>query len=136
MKTFEVKVRYMRNTGEGTSRPVKETYIVRDETCALVEELIIQELAPYANSNVEVFSIKEIKAYDFVNTIVAEKIYLCKVAFITIQYNGTESRRNVNIYVGSDSLEHARKEISEYLKELDCQLLAVSETKILEVYLQ
>lgn len=135
MKTFEVKMRYMRNIGDG-AKLTKETYIVQRETCAGVEALIMQECTPFG-SDIEITSIKEIKAYDFVATTVAEKIFLCKVDLITIQDNGTEVRKPVKIYVGSETLEGARKEISAYISmfNLDCQLMAVSETKILDVYL-
>lgn len=135
MKIFEVKVRYARQAESGTKQ-VKETYIVKDETCAGVEQLIMEKCAPLASGSIEVFSIKEIKAYDFVNTTTSEKIFRCKVALITIQDNGSEVRKNVNIYVGSDSLEGARKEISANLSNLDCELMAVIETPILEVYLK
>lgn len=135
MKIFEVKVRYTRNCGDN-AKHVKETYIVKDETCAGVEKLIAEELKPLADGSIEVYGIKEINVYDFVNTTSAEKIFLCKVDLITIQDNGNEVRRPVKIYVGAETLEGARKEISAYLSNLDCQLMAVSETKICEIYLQ
>ena len=126
MYYFEVKVQY--TSSEGNS--VKASFMVNATSFSDAECKVIAEIAPYAN-NYEVLAIKILKVFELVDiNIDNEHIYVCKVKLITIQDNGRETFKPVNIYVSADNLTEAKTAIHKEISSRDAELVAVVETKM------
>lgn len=126
MYYFEVKIQYTPQEGKS----VKNSFMVHAVSFADAERKAIEEIKPYAN-DYEVLAIKILKVYDLINIeIDNEHIYVCKVKLITVQDNGRETFKPVNIYVSADNLTEAKTAIHKEISNLDAELVAVVETKM------
>ena len=134
MEFFEIKVNYTRQTGEDNPASVSETYLVEAFTPSSVEERIMEELKPFISGEFDVPSIRNRKFYDIIPNGNVEDWYESKVEMITIEDNGNEKRKAVTILVEAESIQKAVSVLSENLKDLDCDIVSVKKSKILEVY--
>ena len=134
MEFFEIKVNYTRQTGEDNPASVNETYLVEAFTPSSVEERIMEELKPFISGEFDVPSIRNRKFYDIIPNGNVEDWYESKVEMITIEDNGNEKRKAVTILVEAESIQKAVSVLSENLKDLDCDIVSVKKSKILEVY--
>lgn len=134
MEFFEIKVNYTRQTGEDNPASVSETYLVEALTPSSVEERIMEELKPFISGECDVPSIRNRKFYDIIPNENVEDWYESKVEMITIEDNGNEKRKAVTILVEAESIQKAISVLSENLKDLDCDIVSVKKSKILEVY--
>ena len=134
MDFFEIKVNYTRQTGEDNPASVSETYLVEASTPSSVEERIMEELKPLISGECDVPSIRNRKFYDIIPNGNVENWYESKVEMITIEDNGNEKRKAVTILVEAESIQKAVSVLSESLHNLDCEIVSVKKSKILEVY--
>lgn len=134
MNFYEVKVEYTRQTGEDNSASVNETYLVEGVTPSSVEERILEELKPFISGECDVPSIRNRKFYDIIPNGNTENWYESKVELITIEDNGCEKRKAVTILVEAPSIQKAVSVLSDSLANLDCEIVSVKKSKILEVY--
>ena len=131
---YEVKVRYTKQTGEDNPAKVTESYLVEGVNFGDAEKQVFDNLKVFVfGEEMEVVAMKVVKPFDLVKCGCAEKIFKCKVDMITID-GDKETRKRVLVFVGADDLESARKIFEEYFKSYDCELIAVEETKINEVW--
>ena len=131
---YEVKVRYTKQTGEDNPAKVTESYLVEGVNFGDAEKQVFDNLKVFVfGEEMEVVAMKVVKPFDLVKCGCAEKIFKCKVEMITID-GDKETRKRVLVFVGADDLESARKIFEEYFKSYDCELIAVEETKINEVW--
>ena len=131
---YEVKVRYAKQTGEDNPAKVTESYLVEGVNFGDAEKQVFDNLKVFVfGEEMEVVAMKVVKPFDLVKCGCAEKIFKCKVDMITID-GDKETRKRVLVFVGADDLESARKIFEEYFKSYDCELIAVEETKIIEVW--
>lgn len=131
---YEVKVRYTKQTGEDNPAKVTESYLVEGVNFGDAEKQVFDNLKVFVfGEEMEVVAMKVVKPFDLVKCGCAEKIFKCKVDMITID-GDKETRKRVLVFVGADDLESARKIFEEYFKSYDCELIAVEETKIIEVW--
>jgi hypothetical protein len=134
MEFFEIKVNYTRQTGEDNPASVSETYLVEALTPSSVEERTLEELEPFISGLCDVPSIRNRKFFDIIPSGNSEDWYESKVEMITIEDNGNEKRKAVTILVEADSIQKAVSVLSESLHNLDCEIVSVKKSKILEVY--
>jgi hypothetical protein len=126
MYYFEVKIQYTPLEG----KLVKNSFMVHAVSFADAEHKAIAEIKPYAN-DYEVLAIKILKVYDLINIeIDNEHIYVGKVKLITIQDNGSEVHKIVNMYVSAKNLTDAKTALQTAIADLDAELVAVVETKM------
>lgn len=131
---YEVKVRYTKQTGEDNPAKVTELYLVEGVNFGDAEKQVFDNLKVFVfGEEMEVVAMKVVKPFDLVKCGCAEKIFKCKVDMITID-GDKETRKRVLVFVGADDLESARKIFEEWFKSYDCELIAVEETKINEVW--
>ena len=133
MEFFEIKVNYTRQTGEDNPASVSETYLVQGVTPSSVEERIMEELKPFISGECDVPSIRNRKFYDIIPSGNVEDWYESKVEMITIEDNGNEKRKAVTILVEAKSIQKAVSVLSESLHNIDCEIVSVKKSKILEV---
>ena len=134
MNFYEVKVEYTRQTGEDNSASVNETYLVEGVTPSSVEERILEELKPFISGECDVPSIRNRKFYDIIPSGNSEDWYESKVELITVEDNGNEKRKAVTIFVEALSIQKAVSVLYDSLANLDCEIVSVKKSKILEVY--
>lgn len=134
MNFYEVKVEYTRQTGEDNPASVNETYLVEGVTPSSVEERILEELKPFITGECDVPSIRNRKFYDIIPNGNSEDWYESKVELITVEDNGNEKRKAVTIFVEALSIQKAVSVLYDSLADLDCEIVSVKKSKILEVY--
>lgn len=134
MNFYEVKVEYTRQTGEDNSASVNETYLVEGVTPSSVEERILEELKPFISGECDVPSIRNRKFYGIIPSGNSEDWYESKVELITVEDNGNEKRKAVTIFVEALSIQKAVSVLYDSLANLDCEIVSVKKSKILEVY--
>lgn len=135
---FEVKVCYEKQTEKGTSKKVKEAYVVDALSFSEAEMRITEEMEVYC-SDFDVVE-EKIAGYGeifFTDNAEDDKWYKCKLQFITIdEKTEKEKRSNVYYLVQGATLEKARKNIDEVMSGtmIDYVIASVSETAIMDVF--
>lgn len=94
----------------------------------------MEELKPFISGECDVPSIRNRKLFDIIPNGNVEDWYESKVEMITIDDNCNEKRKAVTILVEADSIKKAVSVLSESLHNLDCEIVSVKKSKILEVY--
>jgi len=131
---YEIKVAYERQTGENNPGKVKETYLLEGVNCADVETRLMDELKPYIFGDVEVSSCKKAQFYDLIDSPMADRWFKARVEMITVQDDGKETRKTVSILVQSTTIAEALKLLQSKLSTLDCEIVSIQRSPILEVY--
>jgi len=131
---YEIKVAYERQTGEDNPGKVKETYLLEGINCADVETRLMDELKPYIFGDCEVSSCKKAQFYDILPSPTADRWFKARVEMITVQDDGKETRKTVSILVQSTTITEALKSLVSQLSTLDCEIVSIQRSPILEVY--
>ena len=130
---YEIKISYTRQTGEDNPAAVKETYLVEGLTCADVENRLIEEIKPLISGEWEVKSCKQVQFYDLIPNPDGDRWYKARVEMITVEDNGKETRKAVSIYVQAGNVTDANKTLQQALSNLDCEVVSITRSPILEV---
>ena len=131
---YEIKVNYQRQTGEDNPGNVKETYLVEGLTCADVETRLMDEIKPFIFGDVEVPSCKKMQLYDLVTSPEGDRWYKARVEMITLEDNGKETRKAVSILVQAENIDKALQTLRRHLESLDCEIVSVTRSPILDVF--
>ncbi len=130
---YEIKISYTRQTGEDNPAAVKETYLVEGLTCADVENRLIEDIKPLISGEWEVKSCKQVQFYDLIPNPEGDRWYKARVEMITVEDNGKETRKAVSIYVQAGNVTEANKTLHQALSNLDCEVVSITRSPILEV---
>ena len=130
---YEIKISYTRQTGEDNPAAVKETYLVEGLTCADVENRLIEEIKPLISGEWEVKSCKQVQFYDLIPNPEGDRWYKARVEMITVEDNSKETRKAVSIYVQAGNVTEANKTLHQALSNLDCEVVSITRSPILEV---
>ncbi|MBQ5388816.1 MAG: DUF4494 domain-containing protein [Paludibacteraceae bacterium] len=131
---YEIKISYTRQTGEDNPAAVKEAYMVEGLTCTDVESRLIEEIKPFMSGEWEVKSCKQVQFYDLLPNPEGDRWYKARVEMITVEDNGKETRKAVSIYVQAGNLTEANKTLHQALNNLDCEVISITRSPILEVF--
>ena len=131
---YEIKISYTRQTGEDNPAAVKETYMVEGLTCADVENRLIEDIKPLISGEWEVKSCKQVQFYDLIPNPEGDRWYKARVEMITVEDNGKETRKAVSIYVQAGNVTEANKTLQQALSNLDCEVVSITRSPILEVF--
>ena len=135
MLFYEIKINYVRQTGEDKPSIVKETYLVEGQTCADVEKRLMEEMKPYIFGDYELPSCKKVQVYDMIQSTDGDMWYKARVEMITIDDNsGMESRKTVSILLEALNIKDAMNYLNEYLRNLDCEIVSITRSPILDVF--
>ncbi|MDE5886463.1 MAG: DUF4494 domain-containing protein [Muribaculaceae bacterium] len=133
---FEVKVTYDKMTENGLVKKVTEPYLFDALSFTEAESRAIEELTPFISGEFTVKACKRTPIAEIFN-IDAERYYLAKVAFITLdEKSGTEKRSISQILVGASDFKEAYDNFLDGMKgtTADFELVNLSETLIMDVY--
>ena len=136
---FEVKVRYEKTTEDGCRKKVTETYVVDALSFGEAEKRILEKMGSYVSGEIEVCGLKiaPYKEVFFADSNMADRWYVAKLAFITIEEKtDKEKKTSVCYLVNAGNFYAAIKNIGEVMAGtmIDYDTLNVSETQILDVF--
>lgn len=134
MLFYEIKVAYERQTGEDNPGKVKETYLLEGINCSDVEGRLMTELKPYIFGDIEVSSCRKAQFYDIIPSPEGDRWYKARVELITVEDDGKETRKTVSILVQSSTLAFALKTLHSAVAALDCEIVSIQRSPILEIY--
>ncbi|MCI9284348.1 MAG: DUF4494 domain-containing protein [Muribaculaceae bacterium] len=133
---FLCRARYDKMQENGTVKKMNEPYLVDALSFTEAESRFIEEITPFISGEFTVTVAKRTKIAEIFN-IGAERYWLVKVAFITIdERSGTEKRSISQILVGAMDFTNAIEEFNEGMKSTmaDFEIVSLSETPIMDVY--
>lgn len=134
MLFYEVKVNYQRQTGEDNPKNVKETYLVEGLNCADVENRLMEDIKPLIFGDCETPSCKKVQFYDLIENPEGDRWFRARVEMITVEDDGKEKRKAVSIFVQATTIDVALNNLRKYLETLDCEIVSITRSPILEVY--
>ncbi|MBD5253748.1 MAG: DUF4494 domain-containing protein [Bacteroides sp.] len=134
---FECKVRYDKTMENGSIKKVTEPYLVDALSFTESEARIIEEMTPFISGEYSVSAVKRTKIAEIFRDDSADRWYLVKVAFITIDEKTAAEKRAVSqILVAATGFKGAYDRFMEGMKGTmaDFEIVSISETPIMDVY--
>lgn len=134
---FECKVRYDKMMENGLVKKVNEPYLVDALSFTEAEARIIDEQRPFISGEFTVSAVKRTKISEIFRDDTADKWYLAKVAFITIDEKTAAEKRTVSqILVAGSDFKGAYDNFMEGMKGTmaDFELVSLTETPLMDVY--
>ena len=137
MSYIETAARFERMSEDGKVKKVTERFLVDALSCTEAENRTIEELTPYVSGDLEVTANKKVNISEVMGDKEADKFYLAKVAFITIDERTAKEKKTVSQWlIGgtdfNDAYEVVLREINKCMADIEIQSL--SETAIREFY--
>ncbi len=134
---FETKVRYDKMQENGSVKKVNEPYLVDALTFTEAEARIIEEVTPFISGDFTISAVKKTKIAEIFFDDSADKYYMVKVNFITLdEKTGTEKRSASFILVQASDFEGALRRFQEGMKGTmaDYDIASITETMLMDVY--
>ncbi len=134
---FECKVRYDKMMENGVVKKVNEPYLVDALSFTEAEARIIEEQTPFISGEFSVSAVKRTKITEIFRDDTADKWYLVKVAFITIDEKTAAEKKSTSLILtaGSD-FKNAYDNFMSGMKGTmaDFDIVSIAETPIMDVY--
>lgn len=121
----------------GVIKKVNEPYLVDALTFTEAEARIVEEMKPYISGEYTISSEKKTKISEIFFNDGADRFYLVKVNFITLDENtGIEKKKVSQILVQASDFEDAVDKFKEGMKGsmADYEIGSISETMIMDVF--
>lgn len=135
---FECKVKYDKMAENGSVRKVNEPYLVDALTFTEAEARVTEEVKPFISGDFTVTAAKKTKIAEIfrANMHIADRFYLVKVNFITINDKTGQEKKAANlILVQASDFKDALSRFEELMKGItDYEIAAISETPIVDVF--
>lgn len=137
MNWFECKVRYDKMHENGLVKKVTEAFLVDALSFTEAEARIIEEQTPFMHGDFSVSAVKRTKISEIFRDDTADKWYLVKVAFITIDEKTAAEKRAISqILVAGSNFKHAYDNFIDGMKGVlgDFDVVSITETMLMDVY--
>ncbi len=134
---FEVKVRYDKMMENGVQKKVNEPYLVDALSFTEAESRIIEEMTPFISGDFSISAVKKTKISEIFWDDSADKWYMVKVAFITIdEKSAVEKKTNSFILVAANDFKGALDNFMEGMKGTmaDFDIVSITETPLMDVF--
>lgn len=134
---FECKVRYDKVQENGSAKKVTEPYLVDALSFTEAEARIIEEQTPFISGDFSVNAVKRTKIAEIFRDDRADRWYLVKVAFITIDEKTAVEKKSISqMLVAGNDFKMAYDNFLEGMKNTlaDYEIVSISETPIMDVY--
>lgn len=134
---FECKVRYDKMMENGIVKKVNESFLVDALSFTEAEARIIEERTPFISGEFSVSAVKRTKISEIFWDDTADRWYLVKVAFITIDEKTAAEKRSISqILVEASDFRNALDNFMEGMKGTmgDFEIVSINETAYLDVY--
>ena len=134
---FECKARFDKMQENGSVKRVSEPYLVDALSVTEAEARVIEELTPFVSGELSVSSVKSTKITEIFWDDSADRWYLAKVAFITIDEKTAAEKKSVSqmLVAGSD-FKSAYDNLVEGMKGTlaDYEIVSIAESPLMDVY--
>ena len=134
---FECKIRYDKMQENGAVKKVTEQYLVDALSFTEAEARIIEEMKPFISGEFSVSAVKRSKIAEIFRDDSADRWYLVKVAFITIDEKTAVEKKSVTqmLVAGSD-FKGAYDNFLEGMKSTlaDYEIQSITETMLMDVF--
>lgn len=134
---FECKARYDKMQENGSVKRVSEPYLVDALSCTEAEARVIEELTPFVSGELSVPSVKTTKISEIFWDDSADRWYLVKVAFITIDEKTAAEKKSISqILVAGSDFKGAYDNFIEGMKGTmaDYEIVSITESPLMDVY--
>ena len=134
---FECKIRYEKTMENGMVKKVTEPYLVDALSFTEAEARIIEEQTPFVSGELNVSAVKRTKISEIFWDDSADRWYLVKVAFITIdEKTAVEKKAISQILVAATDFKGALNSFMEGMNGTmaDFEIQSITETPIMDVY--
>ncbi|MDE5685826.1 MAG: DUF4494 domain-containing protein [Paramuribaculum sp.] len=134
---FECKIRYDKVMENGMMKKVNEPYLIDALSFTEAEARIIKEMTPFISGDFSVSAVKRTKISEIFRDDTADKWYLAKVAFITIdEKTGAEKKSVSQMLVAGSDFKNAFDNFMDGMKGTlgDFELVSLNETPLMDVY--
>lgn len=134
---FECKVRYDKTMDNGAVKKVNEPYLVDALSFTEAEARIIEEQTPFISGEFSVSAVKRTKIAEIFWDDSADKWYLVKVAFITIDEKTAAEKKSTSlILVAASDFKGALDNFTEGMEGTlaDYEIVSIAETPLMDVY--
>lgn len=134
---FECKIRYDKVMENGMVKKVTEPYLIDALSFTEAEARIIKEMTPFISGDFSVSAVKRTKISEIFRDDTADKWYLAKVAFITIdEKTGAEKKSVTQMLVAGSDFKNAFDNFMDGMKGTlgDFELVSLNETPLMDVY--
>lgn len=134
---FECKVKYDKTQENGSVKKVSEPYLVDALSFTEAEARITEEQRPFISGEFSVDAVKRTKIAEIFFNDGADRWYMVKVAFITIDEKTAKEKRSVSqILVQASNFKEA---LENFLKGMegtmaDYEIVQIAETPLMDVY--
>lgn len=134
---FECKARFDKMQENGSVKRVSEPYLVDALSVTEAEARVIEELTPFVSGELSVSSVKSTKITEIFWDDSADRWYLAKVAFITIDEKTAAEKKTVSqmLVAGSD-FKSAYDNLVDGMKGTmaDYEIVSIAESPLMDVY--
>lgn len=134
---FECKVRYDKMMENGVVKKVTEPYLVDALSFTEAESRIIEEQTPSISGDFSVSAVKRTKISEIFWDDSADKWYLVKVAFVTIdEKTAVEKKTSTLILTAGNDLKDAYDNFMAGMEGTmaDFEIQSIAETPLMDVY--
>ena len=134
---FECKAQYDKMMENGSTKKVTEPYMVDALSFTEAEARIIEEMTPFVSGGLTVAAVKKTKISEIFWDDSADKWYLVKAAFITIDEKTAAEKKQISqILVAGSDFKGAYDNFMEGMKGTlaDFDIVSITETAIMDVY--
>lgn len=134
---FECKVRYDKMMENGVVKKVTEPYLVDALSFTEAESRIIEEQTPSISGDFSVSAVKRTKISEIFWDDSADKWYLVKVAFVTIdEKTAVEKKTSTLILTAGNDLKGAYDNFMAGMEGTmaDFEIQSIAETPLMDVY--
>jgi hypothetical protein len=134
---FECRIRYDKTMDNGAVKKVTEPYLVDALSFTEAEARIIEEMEPFISGEFSVSAVKRTKISEIFWDDSADKWYLVKVAFITIDERSAAEKKTTSlILTAATDFKGALNAFNEGMKGTmaDYEIVSIAETPIMDVY--
>lgn len=134
---FETKVRYDKMMENGMQKKVTEPYLVDALTFTEAEARITEEVTPFISGEFSISAVKRTKIAEIFWDDTADKWYLVKVNFITLdEKTAVEKKTTSQILVAASDFRGALENFMDGMKGTmaDFEIASIAETPIMDVY--
>ena len=134
---FECKAQFDKMMENGSLKKVTEPYMVDALSFTEAESRIIEELTPFVSGELNITAVKKTKISEIFWDDAADKWYLVKVAFITIDEKTAAEKKSISqILVAGSDFKGAYDNFMDGMKGTmaDFDIVSINETSIMDVY--
>ena len=133
---FECKVKYDKTQENGSVKKVSEPYLVDALSFTEAEARITEEQRPFISGEFSVDAVKRTKIAEIFFNDGADRWYMVKVAFITIDEKTAKEKRSVSQILVQAS--NFREALENFLKGMegtmaDYEIVQIAETPLMKV---